>query len=552
MSPRKRARSTAAQSAAQPSVLSLLKKSSLSFPGTKKIKTAATSTPVDNLPEELIDDPISDDDDGSVGGIKQLIARNEMESDLWVQKYAPSVSSDLAVHSRKLKDTKEAFDLLLSGRINLLVLSGPSGVCKTATLKTLAKEQGREIIEWTEDAISFTDWCRSTRQSSLQIGIATTADFSSSTYASFSKPSKFPIKLVEDLPLSAYSNLESERMSRFQAPIIEHLEGKYPGPMVIIITEIEGESDRFNSVNSERILGARILNHKLCRLIKFNKVAKTIATKALRRILTLEKWSTKKIKDANDIISGLSAIGDVRNAVNGLQFYAISPKVFSELFAEGIMEGRESYFGLFHSVGKIAYYKPDEYSDGKMLDVDYVMQALSPWLFEDIVFENYAITNPPIDSLALMAESASASDIMKKPGSTEVLCLGTAAGIEMCKDTRSERQNINANGYADTHLYYTRSGKMRKLYNKNKRSIQMKRLESVQMMRLGFEELNLGYPQNRRFKPMLAGSANNILEDIEESQEVVDIEDNDSDRHEIIMWKSEKLMLSDDEISESE
>lgn len=75
---------------------------------------------------------------------------------LWVDKYEPTIEADLAVHKRKVEDVRrwllEAFDGGPTGKLRkyrrILVLTGPAGTAKTATIRVLAREMGFEIVEW--------------------------------------------------------------------------------------------------------------------------------------------------------------------------------------------------------------------------------------------------------------------------------------------------------------------------------------------------------------------------------------------------------------------
>lgn len=68
---------------------------------------------------------------------------------------------DLSIHARKITDVEkwltESFTLTssdpnpkLAKYRRVLVLSGPAGAGKTATVKALANEMGAEIVEWKE------------------------------------------------------------------------------------------------------------------------------------------------------------------------------------------------------------------------------------------------------------------------------------------------------------------------------------------------------------------------------------------------------------------
>jgi hypothetical protein len=78
---------------------------------------------------------------------------------MWVDKYAPTHSSDLCVAPKKVKEVKEWMSLALSNEFysfgstssKLLILTGSPGIGKSAMVRVLAKELGFTLLEW-EDA----------------------------------------------------------------------------------------------------------------------------------------------------------------------------------------------------------------------------------------------------------------------------------------------------------------------------------------------------------------------------------------------------------------
>ncbi|KAJ1920597.1 RFC checkpoint protein Rad17 [Tieghemiomyces parasiticus] len=84
----------------------------------------------------------------------------EEDARLWVDRCTPATVADLAVHKRKLGEVEQwlaaARSEITAGRLNqrawsrrVLVLTGPPGVGKTATLRVLARHLGFALTEWT-------------------------------------------------------------------------------------------------------------------------------------------------------------------------------------------------------------------------------------------------------------------------------------------------------------------------------------------------------------------------------------------------------------------
>lgn len=79
----------------------------------------------------------------------------QQQTELWVDKYFPKLPSDLVVHSKKVNDVRA----WLASRLQdagwrvpggqLLILTGPPGVGKSAVIRTLGNSMGLEFFEWT-------------------------------------------------------------------------------------------------------------------------------------------------------------------------------------------------------------------------------------------------------------------------------------------------------------------------------------------------------------------------------------------------------------------
>ena len=105
-------------------------------------------------------------------------------------------------------------------------------------------------------------------------------------------------------------------------------------PLVLIVTDMKthcfshndskNESDELLSVNS--ILPLSIRNSKYFAQISYNVIAPSILLKALKRIVSLEFRLGKKAPSAEQL-EFLSNLGDIRKAINHLQFQTYEPIV---------------------------------------------------------------------------------------------------------------------------------------------------------------------------------------------------------------------------------
>lgn len=84
-------------------------------------------------------------------------AAASVSSALWVDSHEPRLSAQLAVHKKKVEEvrhwlekTDASLQLGLPPTPRMLVVSGPPGSGKSATLRVLARELGFELCEWVE------------------------------------------------------------------------------------------------------------------------------------------------------------------------------------------------------------------------------------------------------------------------------------------------------------------------------------------------------------------------------------------------------------------
>ncbi|KAH9822331.1 Rad17 cell cycle checkpoint protein-domain-containing protein [Melampsora americana] len=210
--------------------------------------------------------------------------------------------------------------------------------------------------------------------------------------------------LVDELP-----NLHHDQtLSAFCEALKLHLNSTRPStpPLVVIISDTtvrpgqEGADNvlsnqthlghrggRYNleekGMNARSLLSNEILQHPSCCYIKLNSVNKTIMKKMLSRVLEEDEGfrkissSVKRkklgIKELDEIID--LANGDIRAALNNLQFSFINPSVGRPTRvskfklqdqdsvstrgnrSENFLGSRESSLVLFHGLGKVLYNK---------------------------------------------------------------------------------------------------------------------------------------------------------------------------------------------------
>lgn len=72
----------------------------------------------------------------------------------WSERFGPKNLDELVVHKKKVADVRRWLHEVVAGRMRqrLLILKGPAGSAKTTTLRLLARDMGIEVLEWKNPA----------------------------------------------------------------------------------------------------------------------------------------------------------------------------------------------------------------------------------------------------------------------------------------------------------------------------------------------------------------------------------------------------------------
>ncbi|KAI4130683.1 MAG: hypothetical protein LQ347_003287, partial [Umbilicaria vellea] len=336
----------------------------------------------------------------------------------WAEKYAPQDLEELAVHKKKVADVRGWLESVLGGRDprRLLILKGPSGAGKTATISTLAKTVGFQISEWrnpigsefsSEGFLSmsaqFDDFLgRSGKFGSLSFdcdgpGPANVQrppnDFGSQSIGK-------RVILLEEFP-NTFTRTSSA-LQTFRSSILQYLAANTPSggpfistrsepyknvtPVIMIISEtlLTSTTASADSFTAHRLLGHEILNNPGTSVIEFNPIAATFLGKALDLVIQKEaRQSGRRRAPGPAVLKSLGEIGDVRSAIGSLEFLCVKGDDNSEwsgriaakskkgskiAIAMTKMEResmemvtqREATLGIFHAAGKVVYNKREE------------------------------------------------------------------------------------------------------------------------------------------------------------------------------------------------
>ncbi|NXL65167.1 RAD17 protein, partial [Chordeiles acutipennis] len=418
---------------------------------------------------------------------------SQSEDEPWVDRYKPKTQNDLAVQKKKIEEVetwlkKHIFQRQPKQGGSVLLLTGPPGCGKTATIEILAKDLGVEVQEWTNPiSLDFT-------KEDLRNMFGHSSNF-------HTFPSQAQAALFQDFLLRAnkYNKLqmlgESSENDK-KLILVEDIPNQFyrdPGtlheilrrfvrtsrcPLIFII------SDNFSGDGNQRLLFPTEILEELCiSNISFKPVAPTNMMKVLNRIAATEASMNRERNYGLDrtslelICKGCS--GDIRSAINSLQFSSMKEcslekefwsrkKRSSTLKCEAAavskerkksksdtsedqeiqaIGGKDASIFLFHALGKIIYCKREPVSesdfpqlpahlsehhrDTLLIQPEEIVEKshMSGSMFNLYLHQNYVDFFSDIDDVVRASEYLSTADVLCSNWSTRLVMEEYSASV---------------------------------------------------------------------------------------------------------------------------
>ena len=281
---------------------------------------------------------------------------------MWIDKYAPTKSTDVVVAPKKTKEVQTWLEeALLPGNPKFLILVGSPGIGKSTLVQCLAKEVNLEVVEWRESLSA--GWQPNLGDASIEyespiqsfedfltqnaVGYNSLALQDSSRGQQKQHSQKKNLILFQDLPYC--HGIEAQ--ARLRESLTNFVKASM-APTVLIFSDVAEGKHRQGDL--EKLVEPSVLYSQLVRIMTVPAATKARMKKCLEAVAKAEGLKfNAALHEALHVQSG----GDIRHALMTLQFD----------MAVGNVKGgkresteRDQRLSAFHALGKLLYAKRDE------------------------------------------------------------------------------------------------------------------------------------------------------------------------------------------------
>ncbi|KAM6303884.1 cell cycle checkpoint protein RAD17-like isoform 2-T2 [Podargus strigoides] len=399
----------------------------------------------------------------------------------WVDRHKPETRNDLAVQKKKIEEVETWLKMHVFQRQpkqgdSVLLLTGPPGCGKTATVQILARDLSVQVQEWTNPmSLDFT-------KEDLRNMFGHDSGF-------HTFPSQAQAALFQDFLLRAnkYNKLqmlgESSENDK-KLILVEDIPNQFYRDPSSLHEILRSVANNFSGDSNQRLLFPMEIVEELCiSNISFKPVAPTNMMKVLSRIAATEACVNREKNYELDRTSlellcrGCS--GDIRSAINSLQFSsmkdcslekefwsrkkrsttlkceaAVVPKVRKKSKSYALEDrdiqaigGKDASIFLFHALGKIIYCKREPVSESEFPQLpahlseyrrdslliqpeDIVEKShMSGSMFNLYLHQNYIDFFSDIDDVVRASEYLSTADILCSNWSTHLVMEKYSASV---------------------------------------------------------------------------------------------------------------------------
>ena len=294
------------------------------------------------------------------------------DSELWVNKFAPSNCADLCVAPKKVKECKSWLEQATKAPIRhkLLVLVGTAGSGKSTMARLLAREMRMDVHSWNESFVArepghvldqVVSVERTSALDSFEEFLAhcgagfSSLQFSSDSNSQHPRNNTRSFILLEDLP-----NIHGMDMAlRFRNIMSRHLRTSQV-PTIMIFSDVSEGTHR--PADLERIVDPNDLYSQSSLICQIHPVTKPKMKKILEGIAQHQRFLlAASLSEELHFRSG----GDLRHAIMTLQVH-FSGRKQSLKGCEVVQHNdRDQKLSTFHALGKLLYAKRERNEQGR-------------------------------------------------------------------------------------------------------------------------------------------------------------------------------------------